>query len=152
EFSLFTDRVRRQVLRHRSTFPFVRSDLGYVGFKRVGLPYRREPRRFGKTHYNLFRMTKFAVAGILSASTFPLRAIVYAGLPLAPIALLAIVPYAAIGWPSLGFLALLNLAFIATALAFLATYLARVYKDVVGRPLFIVDRELSAVNDDIVLE
>ena len=71
EFSLFSRRMRDQVLSHVSTFPFVRSDLAYAGFRRFGIEYKREPRRFGKTHYNFWRMAKFAVAGILSASTFP---------------------------------------------------------------------------------
>jgi dolichol-phosphate mannosyltransferase len=146
EFSLFSDRVRRQVLRHRSTFPFVRSDLAFAGFRRHGIPYAREPRRFGETHYNLIRMTKFAIGGILSASTFPLRAIAYFGFPLAAVdlvyAFVALFGYRA----GLTSIAILNLAFVVTSLAFLAMYIARIAKDVIGRPVFVIDAEQTHLN------
>jgi glycosyltransferase involved in cell wall biosynthesis len=152
EFSLFTDRVKRQMLRHRSTFPFVRSDLAFVGFNRIGIPYTREPRRFGATHYNLVRMTKFAIAGILSTSTFPLRLTVYVGIPLAGLNLLVslLSLFGAAGRQN--WLESFNWAFAAAALASLATYLARVSKDVVGRPVFIVDDERTHLNRPAVLE
>ena len=140
EFSLFSRRVREQVLSHRSTFPFVRSDLAFAGFQRHGIPYAREPRRFGKTHYNFLGMWRFAVAGMLSASTFPLRFIAYVGFPLALLDFL----YALLSLGRLpvrfeSFVAL-NLSVIMGALGFLAIYLARVSKDVIGRPVYIVDR------------
>ncbi len=152
EFSLCTDRVKRQILRHRSTFPFVRSDLAFVGFKRLGLPYTREPRRFGVTHYNLIRMTNFAVGGILSTSTFPLRLTVYAGIPLAIVNfILAIVSlFGTLEHQS--WLEFLNWSFAAAALAFLAIYLARVSKDVIGRPVFIIDSERTHLNRPAVEE
>jgi dolichol-phosphate mannosyltransferase len=150
EFALFTRRVRNQVLSHRSTFPFVRSDLAFAGFRRFGIDYKREPRRFGKTHYNLARMAQFAIGGILSASTFPLRASAYCGIPIMAADLLAAV------LQLLGFnvriaaLALLNMAFICFSLAFLAIYIARIAKDVTARPIFIIDAEASEVNEPLV--
>ena len=150
EFALFTRRVRDQVLSNRSTFPFVRSDLAYAGFRRVGIEYKREPRRFGTTHYNFFRMARFALGGILSASTFPLRAIAYVGLPMMAIdsvaALIQLVGF------NLSFAALimLNLAFFSFSFAALAIYVARTTKDVIGRPIFIVDVEKSELNEPLI--
>ena len=139
EFSLFSRRVREQVIAHRSTFPFVRSDLAYAGFRRHGIPYARERRRFGRTHYNFLGMWKFAIAGVLSASTFPLRVIAYLGFPLA----FADLCYAAwkliLGGHEMEVLVAANLSMVAGALGFVAVYLARVSKDVVGRAVYIVD-------------
>jgi polyisoprenyl-phosphate glycosyltransferase len=146
EFSLFSRRMRDEVLSHASTFPFVRSDLAYAGFRRFGIEYRREPRRFGETHYNFWRMTKFAVSGILSASTFPLRAVVYGGIPLVALDVAAAVLSifgVAVALPAV---LLLNLAFVCLSLVALALYVARISKDVVGRPVFIVDERRSALN------
>lgn len=146
EFSLFSKRIRSHVLSHRSTFPFVRSDLAFPGFKRFPVPYTREPRRFGKTNYNLFGMSRFAVAGMLSASTFPLRLLAYLGLPLALIDFLAGI--STLIWPQLplSFLLFLNIGFLVAAVSFLAIYLARVTKDLVGRPVFVVDENQSHTN------
>src|SRR5262245_45989081 len=79
EFFLVDRRVRDHVLATRSTLPFVRGQLGYVGFRREGIPYKRERRIVGETHYNLLGAIRFGVAGILSSSTLPLRALAYAG-------------------------------------------------------------------------
>ncbi len=150
EFSLFSDRVRKQVLSHRSTFPFVRSDLAYAGFRRFGIDYKREPRRFGKTHYNFVRMAEFAIGGILSASTFPLRVIAYVGLPIAAADLLAsAVAVFGIKVP-LTPLLLINLAFVCFSLAFLAVYIARITKDVAARSIFVVDAASSELNHPLV--
>jgi dolichol-phosphate mannosyltransferase len=149
EFSLFSRRVRDRVLSHSSTFPFVRSDLAYSGFRRFGIEYRREPRRFGKTHYNFLRMAKFAIGGILSASTFPLRAIVYLAFPIVAADLLAaMLQIFAIALP-LSALLLVNLAFVCFSLASVSLYIARISKDVVGRPLFIVDERRSQLNQPL---
>lgn len=149
EFSLFSYRVREQVLSHRSTFPFVRSDLAYAGFRRFGIDYRREPRRFGETHYNFIRMGKFAIAGILSTSTFPLRVIAFAGLLIMAGDLIAsTLQIVGIKVP-LAPVVLVNLAFVSFSLAFLAVYVARITKDVTGRPIFVVDEEASDLNQPL---
>src|SRR5262245_55191741 len=42
EFAMFTRQVRDAVLTPRTTFVSVRAELGYVGFRRVGIEYRWE--------------------------------------------------------------------------------------------------------------
>jgi len=146
EFSLFSRRVRDQVLSHRSTFPFVRSDLAYSGFSRCAIEYRREPRRYGRSHYNLLHMAAFAISGLLSTSTFPLRAIAYVGVPLfvldGLVALLLLFGVTA----SLSVVLFVNLAFVCYALVSISLYVARISKDVIGRPVFIVDHRRSELN------
>lgn len=148
EFSLFSRRIREHVISHQSTFPFVRSDLAYAGFRRWPVPYARERRRFGRTHYNFRGMFRFAVAGLLSASTFPLRAIAYLGLPLALLDFFYSVASLFGFGPKIGAVVALNLAFFAGSLGFLAIYLARVSKDVVGRPMFIVDESKTFLRSE----
>jgi dolichol-phosphate mannosyltransferase len=139
EFSMLRRVVRDAILVPRTTYPFLRAEIGFVGFTRVGVPYVRQPRMFGKSHYNLWRMTTFAVAGILSSSTFPLRLVLYLAAALAfafPLAVLVL---------RLGLARAANLAVIALfyfllmAVPTLSLYLARTYKNGVARPVFIVD-------------
>ena len=138
--------MRDQVISHRSTFPFVRSDLAYAGFRRFGIQYKREPRRYGATHYNVLRMAAFALSGILSASTFPLRAIAYGGIPLVGVDVIAaLLQMLGITMP-LPALALVNLAFVCFSLVAISLYVARISKDVIGRPVFIVDELRSDFN------
>jgi dolichol-phosphate mannosyltransferase len=153
EFFLVTAPVRDAMLDNASTFPFLRAELGFVGFRRQGIDYDRQKRAGGRSHYNFARMARFALAGILSSSTFPLRMIAYVGLPLAAAdAALAIV--AALGdvGRALGVVVLANLAFVCASLAFLAVYSARTYKDGVRRPIYVVDARRSHLNGEGRLE
>ncbi len=77
EFFLISASVRDAILANHSTKPFLRSEVAYVGFRRKGIPYQRQQRVAGRTHYNLLRALGFAIGGILSSSTFPLRLSAY---------------------------------------------------------------------------
>jgi polyisoprenyl-phosphate glycosyltransferase len=147
EFSLLTAEVRRAILSNQTSFPFLRSEIGYAGFARFGIPYRRQKRVAGETHYNLVSMTIFAVAGILTASTFLLRASLY------------VFPFIALG--NAGLIAwdmtrngstgvrlcvVFDLIYIIGLLNIFGLYLARIYKNGMRRPNFIVNRRASLLN------
>lgn len=143
EFSMFTRQVRDAVLVPRTTFVSLRAELGYVGFSRAGFEYRREARKYGETHYNVWRMTVYAILSILSGTTFPLRVVTYAsvliGLGFPAYALAA--GLSASRAASLA--AILALYFVIITLPMISLYLARVYKNVVRRPIFIIDETRS---------
>jgi len=143
EFSLMTAEVRDAIINDHSSFPFIRASIGRVGFRRVGIPYRRHPRIAGTTHYNFWGMTTFAVGGLLSASTLPLRLVTYA-LP-AWILVLAGLTWAA-GRGHAGAMAaaaFLGFAYCGAALSFIAIYTARTYKNTLGRPNAFLDAARS---------
>jgi glycosyltransferase involved in cell wall biosynthesis len=140
EFSMITRQVRDAIIAPHTTYIFLRAELGYAGFVRVGVPYVRGVRGWGTTHYNFWRMTRFAVAAFLASSTFPLRFILYlalvAGLLFPLVALLLGLGPAGIG--SLASVATFYFALV--ALSTISLYLARTYKNGVARPVFIVDK------------
>jgi len=147
EFALVSRRVRDLMLANKSTFPFLRTEIGYVGFRRKGIRYRRQPRIKGRTHYNFIGMAKFATGGILSSSTFTLRLAAYI-LPVAFVWNLAVIGLLAFREQPRLFQAtvLLDLLYAVFCLASLSLYTARIYKDGVARPVFIVDWEQSGLN------
>jgi glycosyltransferase involved in cell wall biosynthesis len=139
EFSMFTRQVRDAVLAAKTTFVSVRAELGHVGFARRGFSYQRAKRKYGETHYNLWRMTVYAVASILSGTTFPLRLVLYlaaavgVGFPLyVKLMRLTAVDTAVAA-------AVLSLYFLVVSLPLIGLYLARTYKNVVARPIFVID-------------
>src|SRR5258708_31034150 len=69
EFSLFTKEVRDAILDENTSFPFLRASIARVGFRRPAIPFKRQSRCAGRTRYDLMRMSVFAVAAMLSAST-----------------------------------------------------------------------------------
>jgi glycosyltransferase involved in cell wall biosynthesis len=149
EFALITADVRDAVASSANTFPFVRAEIAHYGFRRKGIRYDREARRVGQSHYNVRRMTQFAIAGILSSTTFPLRMAMY----LLPIVVLATagclvgsiffaMPHALEGMVAV------NLTYLAVVAAFLSLYLARAYRNITARPVIVVDWSRSATNHE----
>ena len=146
EFSLLSSHVRDATLNAANSFPFLRAEIGYVGFERCGISYTRESRVAGRSHYNIFRMIKFAGAGILTASTFALRVPLY----ILPFLILANVIL--LCWTTntsdVGFhsLVTLDLLYLITLATILGLYVARVYKNGIGRPNFHVNLKRSLLT------
>ncbi len=140
EFAMITRQVRDAILVPRTTYLFLRAEIAYTGFVRVGIPYLRAARTAGVSHYNLFGMTRYAVSGFLAGSTFPLRLILYVSVGLA-IAFPIFAAALSLGAGAAGTAAsIVTFYFALFALSTIALYLARTYKNGVARPLFIIDK------------
>ena len=140
EYAVITDRVRNVILANQSTFITIRSDIAYAGFSRQAIPYKSQPRVNGKTHYNLWGMIRLAISNILTTSTFPLRLAVYIGVPLLILNWMVMIISPIIGKTLLPiWLMALNLNYLVMISVFVSVYLARVYKDVMNKPKFIID-------------
>ncbi|CAA7614511.1 glycosyltransferase family 2 protein [Magnetospirillum sp. SS-4] len=146
EFLLMTRRVRDEVIKIANSFPFIRNDIAYVGFSRKGIPYTREPRIAGQTHYNALSLFAGAVAFILTASTFPLRMVGYLGVPLLALDLLCILSSPFRSGEASNTLIVANLALLVYAMVFLSIYMARIYKNGMMRPTFIIDWDRTTVS------
>lgn len=150
EFSLFTSEVRDAIVDEKNnSFPFIRSSIARVGFSRIGIAYKRHSRIAGKTNYNFMGMAIFAVAGLLSASTLPLRLPIYL-LPLWIIAITVLgVLWLETGsmWWGLADLLVVS-SYIGSTLAFIALYVARTYKNGLGRPNYVIHKRLSVPQND----
>jgi dolichol-phosphate mannosyltransferase len=140
EFSLFSRNVQRSILDSKNTFPFLRAEIAYSGFKKYGINYDRHPRWAGRTHYNLLGMCAFAVAGMLSISTFPLRLTGYT-MPILFIFNVIVATVALISASSFLLIILIwmNSLYMCFLGAFLGLYTARIYKNGVSRSVFIID-------------
>jgi len=148
EFALLTSEVRDATISSLDSFPFLRSSMARVGFKRIGIAYKRQSRIAGRTHYNLYGMTVFAIASILSSTTLPLR------LPLYLLPLWVLSSFFLL-WAYLMsnsmiyllFLALIVLAYIGGTLSAVAIYLARTYKNGLQRPNYFIHGRYSFLQD-----
>src|SRR5437667_3943713 len=147
EFALFSRKVREAIVNNQNTFPYIRAEIGFVGFSRYGIRYDRQRRVSGLTHYNIIDMIAAAAGALLTSSTFPMRATAIA-FPL--VALLNIVLLMMDGVGSVGqpfkILVAFDLVFLLLLASTYGLYLARIHKNLMGRPIFIVDRDLTILN------
>ncbi len=125
---------------------FVRGLVSWIGFPQAAVLFDRQPRARGETKYPLKTMMKLALSGFTSFSFVPLRAATWVGGALAVFApvylvlrgVLAMIGAAAFG--SAGLVAFLSLLAGVQLLAIgaLGEYLARVFEEAAGRPLYLV--------------
>jgi glycosyltransferase involved in cell wall biosynthesis len=132
-------------MRERHRFP--RGMSAWVGFRQIGVHYKRSPRHAGVTKYPFKKMLLLALNAITSFSYFPLQVATYFGFFSAGIAILAIpiVIYLRMaGIPQFTgqattLIAVLFLGGIQLiSLGFLGEYIGRLYDEVKGRPLYVV--------------
>jgi len=132
-------------MRERHRFP--RGMSSWVGFRQVGIPYKRAPRHAGVTKYPFSKMLKLALNAITGFSYFPLQLATYFGFGSAGLAIIAIpvviimrlVGQGAFLGQATTLLAVLFLGGVQLiSLGMLGEYLGRIYDEVKGRPLYIV--------------
>jgi glycosyltransferase involved in cell wall biosynthesis len=124
----------------------------WMGFRSVGVPFNVPPRATGRSRWRIGALAHFALDGLVSFSTVPLRVWSYLGLVISLFAFCyAVIIFAktiiygidAPGFPSL----IISVMFFAgvqlISLGVLGEYLGRMYEEVKGRPLFLVAEELG---------
>ena len=73
DFRLLSRRAAHQLKTMREKDRFVRGMVSWIGFRQTGVEYRRDVRLAGETKYPFGKMTRFALDGVTSFSTAPLR-------------------------------------------------------------------------------
>ncbi len=152
DFRLMDRRVAASLSSMREYNRFVRGLSAWVGFRQVGVPYKRAARKTGETKYPLRKMLRFAFDGITSFSYLPLQLATYTGFTIAGISVIGILitiilrlsgSEAFLGQAStlvsVLFLGGVQLIF----LGIIGEYLGRIYDEVKRRPLYIVNEALG---------
>jgi dolichol-phosphate mannosyltransferase len=137
-----------KTMRERHRFP--RGMSAWVGFKQVGVPYKRAARHAGVTKYPFKKMLKLALNAITGFSYFPLQLATYFGFGSAALAIIAIPVVIVMRLMGSQFFAgqattLIAVLFLGgvqlISLGVLGEYLGRVYDEAKGRPLYIVGED-----------
>ena len=124
---------------------FLRGMFAWAGFKQEALLYDRDKRFAGETHYPLKKMLKLAADGIFSFSVKPLKFITWlgmgfiglTGIAFLTLLILLICGVAGGNWWLAGLITGCT-GLILTALGIVGEYIARIYDETRGRPLYIV--------------
>ncbi|HEY5671978.1 MAG TPA: glycosyltransferase family 2 protein, partial [Anaerolineales bacterium] len=90
DFRLLDRKVVNVLKGMRERFRFLRGMSAWVGFRQVGVPYRRAARMAGETKYPFRKMFRLALNAITGFSYFPLQLATYLGFVSAGISILTI--------------------------------------------------------------
>jgi dolichol-phosphate mannosyltransferase len=135
DFKLLSRRVVDHLLRLREADPYLRGLVVWLGYPQVLVPYEREARHGGRTHFPFFSRNpwKTFALGLTSFSFMP----IYACLALAAAGMILALILTVTAGAMTGLFVFLW-ALLMAAIASVGVYVIRIYKDVRGRPSFIV--------------
>ncbi|MFN8388353.1 MAG: glycosyltransferase family 2 protein [Anaerolineales bacterium] len=147
DFRLMDRKVVNVMNQMRERHRFLRGMSAWVGFKQIGVEYKRAARTAGETKYPFRKMLRLAINAVTSFSYFPLQVATVFGFFSAGIAILAmpVVIYLRASGSQAFFgqastlLAVLFLGGVQLiSLGILGEYIGRLYDEAKGRPLYIV--------------
>jgi glycosyltransferase involved in cell wall biosynthesis len=149
DFRLMSRRVVDALKLVRERQRFMKGLFTWVGYRQFSLVYDRDPRFAGDTKWNYWRLWNFALEGITSFSSAPLKLATYVGFLSAAVAFLFGVWVfakalffgdAVKGYPSLMVVVLFLGGMQLMALGVIGEYLGRTYVESKQRPLYLIDR------------
>lgn len=146
EFRLMDRKVVEALKMMNERQRFLRGMVTWIGFRQAIVPYTRDARKAGKTHYPLMSMIRLAWDAFASFTNFPVRCLHYAGTAFILVGL----PLIMIGLPRIHepghsplLLVMTGVALTLTGvqlfgLGILGEYISRTYEETKKRPLYIV--------------
>lgn len=146
DFRLLDHKVVDVLKTMRERHRFLRGMSVWVGFRQIGLPYKRAARFAGETKYPLRKMLRFASDAITGFSYLPLQLATYigflsAGLSIIAIPVVIIMRLAgsrAFFGQATTLIAVLFLGGVQLiSLGILGEYIGRLYDEAKGRPLYV---------------
>ena len=127
----------------------------WIGFRSIGVAYDVHAREFGQSRWRPRKLLHFALDGLASFTTIPLRIWSYLGLVVSAFAFLYVLVFLAKtlifgidqpGFPTLVISVMLLSGVQLISLGVIGEYLGRVYEEVKGRPLYIVGERVGLTD------
>lgn len=149
DFRMFRKNVRDAILELDEYYRFSKGIFSFVGFDNYYMPYDVESRNSGKTKWSFWKLFKYAIDGIVSFTTSPLRIATILGLMMSLgsfiyliILLIQKICYgiAVAGYASILGVSLLIGGIQLLSLGIIGEYLARTYIEVKKRPIYITKK------------
>ncbi len=147
----------RQVVNALRSLPerrrFMKGLFAWVGFRTVIVDYEREARSAGKSKFSGWKLWNFALEGITSFSTVPLRSWTYIGLGIAALSFVygsfIVMRTLMFGNPVPGYASLISaMLFISgielVGIGVVGEYIGRIYYETKERPVYLVRRRYQA--------
>lgn len=152
DFRLLDRQAVDALLSMRERARFTKGLYAWIGFRTIGVPFTTEHRAAGQSKFNFTRLFSFALDGLMSFSSIPLKVWTFFGLVSSVFALGMAAYYwvrtMLFGVDTPGFPTLVvSVAFFSgiqlISLGVLGEYVARIFNEVKGRPLYLVAERIG---------
>ena len=152
DFRTFRRYMVNTILDVKEYFRFSKGIFSWVGFNNYYMPYDVKERNSGKTSWSFWKLFKYAIDGIVSFSTAPLRLSTFLGFIISFLSIIYLIVvlvqkiffYVAVpGYATIVGLILLLGGFQLFSIGIIGEYLARTYVETKNRPIYIVREVLT---------
>jgi glycosyltransferase involved in cell wall biosynthesis len=149
DFRLIDRRVVEVLKQLPERNRFMKGLFSWVGFRAASVSYERPARAAGQTKWNLLKLWNFALDGIVSFSTAPLRVWSYIGVIISLLsfiyAVIAVMKVLLFGVDVPGYASLLVVVLFLggiqlISLGIIGEYLGRLFLETKARPVYVIDR------------
>ena len=153
DFRTFRRSVAQAILSVQETYRFSKGIFSWVGFNTHFIPYVAQERNAGTTKWSFWKLVKYALNGIISYTTFPLKIATGIGGAMSFLSLVYLIvvvlqklvfhlPVPA-GYPTIIGLILLIGGIQMVMLGIIGEYIARIYIEGKHRPIYIAKEYVS---------
>lgn len=147
DFRLLSRRATDQLCKMREKDRYVRGLVAWMGMSQAAVDYEREARFAGETKYPLRKMLKFALDGVTSFSTFPLRLAGWLGyaasglgfLYLASVFVQKALGHTVQGWATIMVAVLFLGGVQLICIGIIGEYVGRIFTEIKPRPIYIAE-------------
>ena len=153
DFRIMTRKVVDEVIRMQDSSAFLRGIVAYVGFQQAFIEYDRDERFLGNSKYNRFTGSlKIGINGLVGFSSKPLFLMTISGFIFAAFGFLLGLFYIlqkmfsveiTPGLPTTVAVVSFFSGIQLLCMGLMGEYIGRIYDEVKGRPLYIVDRKIN---------
>lgn len=150
DYRLITRKVVNAIQQLPENQRFMKGLFAWVGFNTAVVEYARDKRQAGETSFNGWKLWNFALEGITSFSTVPLRVWLYIGVVIAFLALIfgswIIIKTLVFGVDSPGYASIVTIILFLggiqlMGIGILGEYIGRMYIETKRRPTYIIEDE-----------
>jgi len=154
DFRLLDRKVVEALKKMREHHRFPRAMTAWVGFKQIGVGYKRSARQAGETKYPFRKMVRLGINAVTGFSYFPLQLATFFGFICAMLAIVAIPMVIYLRLSGRGELSgqattLIAVLFLGgvqlISLGILGEYIGRLYDEAKNRPLYVLREEPEEV-------
>jgi len=151
DYRLMSRKVVQEIQKLPESQRFMKGLFAWVGFKTSTIEYKRESRVAGESSFNGWKLWNFALDGITSFSTVPLRVWLYLGIIIAGLAFvygsIIILKTLIFGIDSPGYASMITVVLFLggiqlMGIGILGEYIGRIYMESKNRPVYIIEEEL----------
>jgi len=150
DYRLMSRRVVNELKKLPETQRFMKGIFAWLGFKTAVVEYKRDERVAGNSSFNGWKLWNFALDGITSFSTAPLRIWLYIGTFLSLIAFVygsfIVLKTLIFGVDSPGYASMVTIVLFLggiqlMGIGILGEYIGRIYVESKNRPIYIIENE-----------